>query len=89
MTRPIIHYGTPLSTPETLFSINPSVERGLYIDAMDCALARASAVIRLIAYAGSDASGFDVRHETVTNALWCVEGLIEQAQHISDYAGNS
>jgi hypothetical protein len=83
ISRHPIHYGQ-FDTPEELFSINSEAEPGLYLDALNCTLARADAVATLMAVARSDlADGYSVDQRTVADGVWTLCGLIETARTIT------
>jgi len=68
------------STPEEFFIPNYKMTNQLQIDAVTCAISRARAVLLLI---GNDAhAGCVVDHHTIGNAIWCVDGLLQQIEMI-------
>jgi hypothetical protein len=68
------------STPEEFFTPNPNIQHSLQIDAVTCAIDRARAVLLLL---GNDAhAGCVVDHHTIGNAIWCVDGLLQQIEMI-------
>lgn len=83
ISRHKIHYGQ-FDTPEALFEISGKAEPGLYLDALNCTLARADAVATLLAVACSDlAEGYSVDQRTVADGVWTLCGLIETARTIT------
>ena len=86
-SRHVIHYGQ-FDTPETLFAINPSAQPGLYLDSLNCVLARADAIVQLLASASADLEeGYTVDQRTIADAVWCLSGLIDQARAIMRNVG--
>jgi hypothetical protein len=83
ISRHKIHYGE-FDTPETLFAINPSAQPGLYLDSLNCVLARADAIVQLLASASADLEdGYTVDQRTIADAVWCLSGLLDQARAIT------
>ena len=86
-SRHVIHYGQ-FDTPETLFAINPSAQPGLYLDSLNCVLARADAIVQLLASASADLEeGYTVDQRTIADAVWCLSGLIDHARAIMRNVG--
>lgn len=74
-------------TPEDLFVLPPGKLPEFPIDALNCTLSRAASVLLLLsADGGSIEDGFSLRHDDVMNVIWCVEGLLEQAQTLVNCA---
>lgn len=74
-------------TPEDFFIPNPDFKKGLPFDAVQCSISRARAVLDLIMDNGHDIkTGFMVSHATLIDALWCLSGILEQAETMMDYA---
>lgn len=70
-----------ISTPEDYFIPNPSLKKEIPVDALLCALSRARAVLSLIEDNGHNIrDGFIASHETLMNSLWCLSGILEQAE---------
>jgi len=77
-----INYGGH-GTPEEFFAETQPAGM-LAIDALTCALSRAAAVLSLVTITGdAGRECFMVSHDIVMDALWTVEGLIDQAQAIA------
>ena len=74
-----------IATYDTQFRV-PLAESGkLSIDALSATLARARSVLLLLQCNGEDVkAGFELNHTYVMDALWCVDGLITQAQALVD-----
>ena len=70
-------------TPESYFTIPPQAPKELNIDALLATLARARSVVLLLEGDGEDGDSFQSNHETIMNSLWCVRGLLEQAQQMA------
>ena len=82
-SRHAIHYGQ-FDTPEALFAINSEAQPGLYLDSLNCVLARADAIVQLLASASADLeAGYAVNQTTIADAVWCLSGLIDQARAIT------
>lgn len=81
-------FGT-FDTPEQLFAItDEAVAGGLYVDALNCTLARADAVAQLLAVARSDLDeGYSVNQSVIADGIWTLCGLIDQARTITRNAG--
>lgn len=78
------------TTPEEYFEIPKHAPRSINVDALNAALSRALSVIHLLEGDGSNKNeGFTFNHETIVDALWCIEGLIIQAQKIAEHAGGA
>ena len=67
-------------TPEEYFQPHPNPEKDIPIDALLFALSRAQAVLALIQCDGSEENRFMLNHSMIIEALWCVEGLLEQSE---------
>jgi len=67
-------------TPEEYFQPRPNPEKKIPVDALNCALNRAQAVLLLLQDSGGDLSiGFTINHSSVMDSRWCIDGLLEQA----------
>lgn len=70
-----------INTPEDYFIPNNADKKELPVDAIICAMGRASSVIDLIRDNGhTTGDGFTISHTSIMNALGCLSGLIEQAE---------
>ncbi|WP_295442054.1 hypothetical protein [uncultured Thiodictyon sp.] len=87
--KPIaIDYEAP-STPEDFF-FNSAPPGVLAIDALECALDRASGVLSLLICNGENVNtGFTLHHGKVIDSLSCVAGLLEQARVIVAHAAGA
>lgn len=67
-----------VDTPEAAFIYNPAVDPLSIDDVMNCGLSRSLAVVRLLM--GDIGAGGEFTHSaaTITNALWMLEGQLEQ-----------
>ncbi len=71
------------SSPEEYFRIPDEAPREVNTSVLNALLVRARSVVLLLEGDGADLKmGFSIRHEDVMNALWCVDGLIEQAEAV-------
>ena len=82
-----IHYGTGYDCPEDLFIINPDVPRGLYIDALNTAHARANGVLSLLVANGTNVEGFESIHPHIMEGIDSARGWLTMAQAIVAYTG--
>lgn len=73
-----------ISTLDDRLQLPPEEVGKLNIDARSAALTRARAVLLLLHCNGEEAGGFELNHGHVMDALWCVDGLITQAQSLVD-----
>ena len=75
-----------VDTPENYFVPNPDIEKEIPIDAVRCSVARARAVLELLMDNGHDMkNGLLANHETLINALWLIDGILDQAETMLDY----
>ncbi|WP_157669306.1 hypothetical protein [Chitinibacter sp. GC72] len=69
-------------TPEQYFVPNPAVSR-IEVDALYCALLRAEAIVVMLQGQFNGSGDVQYNNEIIANALWAVEGCIEQAKAIT------
>ena len=72
--------------PETVLSVSAHAEAGVPVDEIDCAIARADAVITMVMIALGAEDGRPADH-VLTEALWCAQGqlaLIKQLTYHAD-----
>jgi len=70
-----------ICTPEDYFIPNNEEKKALPVDAILCAMGRASSVLDLIKDNGHNPNDcFTISHTSIMNALGCLSGLIEQAE---------
>lgn len=72
--RHTFNLGAP-NTPEAHFKVRSN---GVPIDAVNCCLTRAKAILELVQANGADGE-FTLDHDTVMASLWATVGLIEMA----------
>lgn len=73
------------NTPEDLLVLPPGPLDAFPINALNCALSRASAVLLLLSANGGDLeTGFSIHHDAVMDALWCLDGLLAQAKTLAN-----
>lgn len=73
-------------TPETLFSISPNIEPGLPIDAINCAIGRAQAVLVFVMSQFDGTTDAKFSNEVIGNALWAVAGDLKMIHKMTDFA---
>ena len=77
-------------TPEELFIVHPGYPRdvrALPYDALQCAVARAQAVLAFMERDAQDTEqGFTLSPDLVANGLWALDGLLDQMRKILDHA---
>lgn len=74
-------------TPEDIFVLPKELPQKLPIDAINCALSRANAILMLLVGSGANLEdGFDLRHDYIMDAICCLQGQIAQARTILNCA---
>lgn len=76
-------------TPEDASVINPDLEPGLPIDAIDCALSRAEAVLTMLSHQFDGEECSRISDEVIANVLWSVRGDLQQFRKLTDFAWQS
>lgn len=76
-------------TPEAAFLPDPRLHgEELSVDAVLCACSRMRSVLLLLHADGQDTQhGFTLAHEIIIDALWLLEGQVEQLQALARAAG--
>ena len=75
------------ANPEDYFQVPVEARGTLNIDVLTATLSRARAVLLLLESDGDELErGFHLNHKYVMDTLWCIDGLINQAQNIVDQA---
>lgn len=64
-------------TPEALFIVHPGADRHGDRDVLSCCVLRAQSIIALLQADGEE-DDFSLNHTMVMNALWAVDGLLDQ-----------
>ncbi len=75
-------------TPESYFTIPPQAPKELNIDALLATLSRARAIVDLLEGDGEKDS-FLCNHGAIMNTLWCLNGMLDQAQQIARHPYSS
>ena len=73
-------------TPEAGFIPDPRLYgEPMNVDAVICACSRMQALLLLLHVGGRDAkNGFSVSHDTIANALWLLDGQVEQLRALAE-----
>lgn len=80
---------TDFGTPEGVLIINPNLGPGLPIDAIDCALSRAEAVLVLLSQQFDGEECSRLADELIANVLWSVRGDLQQLRKLTKFAWES
>lgn len=75
-----------IGTPEDFFSISQDIEPGLPIDAINCAIDRAQAVLLFVMSQFDGTTEARFTDHVICNALWAVEGDLKMIQKMTDFA---
>lgn len=78
--------GTHLDRPETLLRVRPDAPAGTPIDAIDCAAVRAKAILVILMNQFEREEPPAFSNAVICNALWAVEGMIEQMAVMANHA---
>lgn len=83
-----LEYDQNADRPENYFKIPPQTPKKLNVDALLATLTRTRAIVTLLETDGDSGKGdkFKTNHRVVMDTLWCVNGLLDQAEQIVKYA---
>nr|WP_286949083.1 hypothetical protein [Pseudomonas sp. UBA6718] len=73
------------SLPETMLTVAPGAEPGVPIDAITAACSRADAVLELLIGQFNDEANARFSDTVICNALWSVQGTLEQVRALACY----
>ena len=70
--------GTLLDRPGTMLAIRPDAPAGIPIDAIDCAVARADAILTLVMGQFQGDGPAEFSNAVIVNSIWAVQGLLAE-----------
>jgi len=76
--------GDMLLRPEDAFVIRPDAPAGIPIDAIECAAARADAILTVLMTQFETTEQCTLSNNVVCNTLWAVQGLIEEIRILAN-----
>ena len=78
------------STPEALLALHTDLPSGVMIDAIECALQRAEAVLSLLSpYFDGQLEASPPAGHVIANAIWSIEGELENIRKLTHHAYQS
>lgn len=75
-------------SPEAMFSIASDIPAGVPLDALNCAIVRASAIVQLLKTELGE-GGQDWNLDVADRALWAVEGYLAQIHLLIEHAAKT
>jgi hypothetical protein len=72
-------------TPEACMVLRPGLPDGMLIDAMTCTIGRMRGVVALVMAQVDGSTDGMTENREMTNALWAVEGMLDQLEALADH----